>query len=99
MEFGPLRVRERPVIFVADDELLARVPNIELHARLLVPAVALAFQEIAEELLLQTDSVVCVVMRPMLDAVHLEPFVFRRRPVKALEIAARMQRLAAPVRC
>src|SRR5262245_48139018 len=36
-------------------------------------------------------------MRPMLDAVHFEPFVFGRRAEEALEIAARMQRLPAPV--
>src|SRR4249919_641654 len=99
MEFGPLRVRERPVLLVTNNELLARMPDVELHARLLVPAIALAFQEIVEEFLLQADSVISVVMRPMLDAVHLEPFLFRRRPVKTLEVAARMQRLATPVRC
>ena len=33
----------------------------------------------------------------MLDAVDFEPFLFRRRAEEALEIAARMQRLAAPI--
>src|SRR5262245_22731921 len=98
MESGPLRVRKWPVLFVADNEFLTRVPDIELHARLLVPAIALAFQKIAEELLLQADPIVCVVVRPVLDAVYLEPFLFRRRAVKTLEVAPRMQRLATPVR-
>src|SRR4029078_1394753 len=98
MKLGPSRVRQRPVFFTADDNFLAGVPDIELHARWPVPAVAFAFQEIAEELFLQADPIVGVIMRPVLDAVHLEPFLFRRRPVKPLEVAARMQWLAAPAR-
>src|SRR5262245_33189679 len=99
MEFGPLRVRKRPVLLLTDHEPLARMPDVELDAWLLVPTVALALQEIAVELLLQANSVVRVVVGPMLDAMHLEPFLFRRRAVKTLEVAARMQRLATPVRC
>ena len=84
MEFRPLRARKRPIILVADDEFFTRVADIELNARLLVPTVAFAFEEIAEELLLQTDAVVGVVMRPVLDAVHFEPFLLRRRRDKSL---------------
>src|ERR1035437_5742272 len=97
MELGPLRARQRPSILVADDEFLARMTNVELHPRLLVPAVLLALEEVAEELLLQSNAIVGVIMRPMLDAVYFEPFLFRRRPDEALEIAARMQRLSAPI--
>ena len=88
----------RPSVLVPQHELLARMAHVELHLRLLVPAVLLALEEIAEEALLQADAVVGVIMRPVLDAVHLEPFLFRRGAEEALEIAARMQRLAAPVR-
>ena len=79
MEFCPLRARKRPIIFVADDEFFTRVADIELNARLLVPAVALTFQEIAEEFLLQADPVVGVVMRPMLDAM-MRPMRVSSRP-------------------
>src|SRR5450631_3355123 len=82
---------------MADDEFLARMTDIELHARLLVPAVLLALEEVAEELPLQSDAVVGVVMRPMLDAVHFEPFLFRCRAEETFEIAARVQRLSAPI--
>src|SRR5262245_46358110 len=50
-----------------------------------------------EERELLLASIVRVEMRPVLDAVHLEPFLLRRRAHEALEIAARMQRLAAPI--
>src|SRR5581483_5586587 len=71
---------------------------IELDARLTVPAVALSLEKISEEFLLQTDAVVGVVMRPVLDAMYFKPFLPRSCTVKSLEIAARMQRLPAPVR-
>src|ERR1035441_8080565 len=92
MELGPLRARQRPSVLMADDEFLARMTDIELYARLLVPAVLLALEEVAEKLPLQSDAVVGVVVRPMLDAVHFEPFLFRRRAEEAFEIAARVQR-------
>src|SRR5664279_3456050 len=97
MELGPPGARQRPSVLMADDEFLARMTDIELYARLLVPAVLLALEEVAEELPLQSDAVVGVIMRPMLDAVHFQPFLFRRRTIEALEIAARVQRLAAPI--
>ena len=97
MKLGPARVRKRPVAFVAKDEFLAGVADIELYERLLVPAVALALQEIAEELLLQRNPIIRVVVRPVLDAVHLQPFLLGGGAEEALEIAARVQRLPAPV--
>src|SRR5215211_4688464 len=51
----------------------------------------------AEEPLLQTYSIIRVEMGPVFEPVHLEPFVLRCRPHESLEIAARMQALAAPV--
>jgi hypothetical protein len=61
---------------VADDKFLTGMTNVELHPRLLVPAVVLAFEEMAEEFLLKGDAVVGVVVRPMLDAVNLKPLLF-----------------------
>src|SRR3974390_2941664 len=98
MEFGPLRARQRPGILVADDEFLSGMADIELPLWLLVPAVLLALKEIAEELLLQIDAVVGVVMRPVFDAVHFEPFLLGGWWEEAFEIPARMQGLPAPVR-
>src|SRR4029077_4170168 len=97
MEPGTLRARDRPVVLVAYDEFFARMPNIELHARLLVPAVLLSLEEVVEEALLQVDAVAGVVVSPLLDAVTLEPFLLRGGAEEALVIAARMQRLTAPV--
>src|SRR5262249_2418188 len=98
MIFRPFGTRQRPIALVPNDELFSRVPDIQLYTRLLVPAVSLAFKEISKELLLNVDAVISVIVSPVLDAVHFEPFLFRGRPVKALEVAARMQRLSAPVR-
>ncbi len=71
--------------------------DLQLDVRLLVPAVLLAVQEMVEEPQLQLAAVVGVEMRPVLDAVHFQPLVLGGGPHEALEIAARMQRLAAPV--
>ena len=71
--------------------------HLELHRRLLVPAVFLAVQKIIEEAQLQLAAVVGVEMGPMLDAVDFEPFLLRSRAHKTFEIAARVQRLAAPI--
>src|SRR5262249_43180606 len=97
IELGPLRPRERPLILVTLDELLADVANLELHFGLPGPAGVLALEVVAEELLLQRDAVVGIEMRPVLDAVALEPLVLRGRAHEALEIAARVQALPAPV--
>ncbi len=71
--------------------------DLELHLRLFLPAAFLAVEEMVEELQLQLAAVVGVEMGPVLDAVHLEPFLLRRRLHEALEVAARMERLAAPI--
>ena len=73
------------------------VTDLQLHRRLLVPAVLLAVQEMVEEAQLQFAAVIGVEMRPVLDAVDFEPFVLRRRAHETFEIAARMQRLTAPI--
>src|SRR5262249_55875932 len=75
------------------------VAYLQLHLRLLSPAGVLALEEVSEEFLLQGDAVIGVEMRPVLDAVHLEPLLFGGGAHEALEIAARMQSLAAPVGC
>src|SRR5262249_28978957 len=65
--------------------------------RLLLPPRVLALEEVAEELLLETHAIVGVEVRPVLDAMHLEPFLLRRRAYEAFEVAARMEPLPAPV--
>ncbi len=97
IELGPLRARQRPFVLVALDEFLARMTDLEQHLRLLAPAGILALEEMTEEPLLQVDPVVRVEMRPVLDAVHFEPFLLGGGAHEALEIAARMQALAAPI--
>ena len=49
--------------------------HIQPDARRLVPAVVDALEEVVEELLLQADAVVGVKVRPVLQAVQLEPFL------------------------
>src|SRR5258707_15770150 len=71
--------------------------HLELHGRLLWP-VPLALEEGIEEPQLQLAPVVGVEMRPVLDAVRLEPLLLGRRAHEAFEVAARMQALPAPVR-
>src|SRR5262249_58282512 len=93
VEHGPLGARDRPVLLVADDELLPGMADVELHARLPVPAVLLSLEEEVEEALLQVDAIVGIVVRPMLYAVNLEPFLLRGGTEEALVIAARMQGL------
>ena len=73
------------------------MPHVEQHARLPVPAVLLALQEVIEELELQLAPVVGVERRPVRAAVHFQPFIPGRRTDKALEVAARVQALPAPV--
>src|SRR5882724_13652436 len=87
--------RDGPFALVALDELV-EVPDLELHARLPGP-VALAFEEVIEEPKLQFAPVVGVEVRPVLDAVRLEPFLLRGGADEAFEVAARMQALSAPI--
>ena len=94
---GPLRALERPLVLVPLDEFLARMAHLQLHRRLLCPAGVVAFEEAAEEPLLQVEAVVRIEVRPMLDAVHFKPFVLGCGAHEAFEIAARMQALPAPI--
>ncbi len=96
IELRPFRALERPFVLGALDELVD-VAHLQQHARLPVEAVVLAVQEMVEEAQLQLAAIVGVEMGPVLDAVHLEPFVLRGRAHEAFEIAARMQWLAAPI--
>ena len=92
----PFGALERPFVLGALDEAVD-VAHLQLHRRLLVPAIVLAVQEMIEEAQLQVPAVVGIKMRPVLDAVRFEPLVLRRGADKTFEIAARMQRLAAPI--
>src|SRR6267154_2408722 len=98
MEIRPLRARERPFVLVAQDEFFSGVPDLQLHAWLLVPTVPFTLQKIVEEALLQCDTIIGVERRPVRAAVHFQPFLFRGRAREALEVAARVQALTAPVR-
>src|SRR6266571_3051611 len=98
VEMCPFRARERPLVFLARDELLAGMADVEQYAGLLVPAVVDALQEAIEEALLQLHPVVGVEGRPVRAAVDFEPFLSGSRAHEAFEVAARMQSLPAPVR-
>src|SRR6266571_7003128 len=95
-KLGPARAPERPFLLVPLDELVD-VADLQQHLRLLLPAGVLALEEMPEELLLQSDAVVGVEVRPVLEAVAFEPLLLRGRPHEALEVAARVQALAGPV--
>src|SRR6186997_2373395 len=95
--FCPLRARERPFVLRPQDEFLARMTDVERHARLLVPAGILTFQEVAKEFFLQSLAVAAVEVREVRVAMHFEPFLLRAGTQPALEIAARVQAHAAPV--
>src|SRR5262245_17739597 len=97
IELGPLGAGERPLALVPLDEFLAGMAHLQQNLRLLAPAAVLALEEVAEELLLQLQSVVRIEVRPVLDAVALEPFLVRSGAHEALEVAARMQALPTPV--
>ncbi|MNC84840.1 hypothetical protein D3C83_04080 [compost metagenome] len=97
MELRPLRALERPLVLVALDEFLAGVAHLQRDARLPVPAVLPALEKIIEKALLQLHAVIGVERRPVRAAVRLQPLLLRRGARVALEIAARMQALPAPV--
>ena len=96
IELGPFGALDRPFVLGARDELVD-VAHLQQHFRLLCPAVFLAVQEIVEEAQLLLAAVVGVEMRPVLDAVRLQPFLLGGGAHEAFEIAARMQALAAPI--
>src|SRR5262252_3924551 len=98
MIFRPFGARERPFVLGPLEEFFAGVADLQQHLRPLVPAVRLAVQEMIEERKLLLAAVVGVEMGPVLDAVRLEPLLLRGGADEPLEIAARVQPLAAPVR-
>ena len=63
------------------------MPDVDGHARLLVPASVFVFKEMAEEPLLQPFAVAAVEMGEVRVAMHLEPFLFGAGGEPALEIA------------
>src|SRR5271156_5545148 len=77
---------------------LADMTNLKLNPRLVAPAVRVTLEIKIEKPALQFAAIIRVKMRPMLEPVAFEPLLFRGRPDKPLEIAARMQSLPAPVR-
>src|SRR6185369_6465585 len=96
VEARPICARERPLVLLALDEAID-VPHLELDAGSAFP-VSLALEEMIEEAKLKLAPIIGVEVRPVLDAVDLEPLLFRRGAHEALEVAARMQPLPAPVR-
>jgi hypothetical protein len=72
--------------------------SFELHPGLPVPAVGCPLQEVVEEALLKIEAVGAGEERPVRVAVHLEPLGGAgRRLREAVEVAARMDAMAAPV--
>ena len=78
-------------------ELLAGVADVELDARLRIPPVVDALQEVVEEALLEREAVGAGEERPVRVSVDLEPLLRGRGLREAVEVAARMDALAAPV--
>ena len=97
VELSPLRAYEWPLVLMPLDEFLARVAHLQHRFWLFAPTSVLAFEEVPEKLLLQSEAVIRVEMCPMLDAMHLKPLLVRRGAHEAFEIAARMQALPAPI--
>src|SRR5262249_45338882 len=98
-ELGPACARERPLLLLAQLVLVAeRSPDVELHRRLALPSVVISFQEVVEEAPLQLHAVWEV--EPLLVAagVHFEPLLRRSGLREGLEVAARVQPEATPVR-
>ena len=72
--------------------------HLEQHLRLLGPVGGwVLLEEMVEEAALQVAAVIGVEMRPVLDAVRLQPLLGRGSAHEAFEVAARVQTLAAPV--
>src|SRR3984957_10729827 len=74
------------------------MPDLQLYFGLLVPSGIFPLQKMAEEPLLQVDTVVGVKLTTVFQPVDFEPLVLARRTHKSLEIAARVQPLPAPIR-
>ena len=97
VELRPAGAGQRPLLLVAQHELLARVADVERHRRRLLPAVVEALQEVIEEALLQRRGRSRREQRPVRVAVDLEPLLLGRALGEAVEVAARMDALPAPV--
>src|SRR5438094_687050 len=79
LELRPCLALDRPVVLLPLRECLARMADLQLNARLRVPAGVFALEEVPEETLLQAQAVVGVEMRPMGVAMHLQPLLRRCR--------------------
>src|SRR6185436_11246937 len=71
VEARPICARERPLVLLALDEAID-VPHLELDAGSAFP-VSLALEEMIEEAKLKLAPIIGVEVRPVLDAVDLEP--------------------------
>src|SRR5438034_1089114 len=98
IELRPARAAERPLALGPLDEALSRMAHLEHDRRLPRPSGVLALEEVAKEPLLQADPIVRVEVRPVLDAVHLEPLLGRGRAHEHFEVAAGVEALPSPVR-
>jgi hypothetical protein len=96
VELGPLRPGERPLLLLTRDEPVD-VADLEQDPRLPLPAIVDVLEEVVEETLLEVSSVVGVEMGPVLQAVDLQPFLLAGGADEALDIAAKMEAVAAPV--
>ena len=74
VQFLPVRVGQGPVGALAFLKTID-MAHLQTHRRLLVPSVGFAFEEVAEKFLLNRDAVVGVEMRPVFQAVHLQPLL------------------------
>ena len=92
----PARPRDGPGDLGPIDEAAVDGPDAEEH-RLPFPSVVDASQEVVEEAALERDAVVRGELSPVLAAVDLEPFPFRRRVDEALHVAPEVPAGAAPV--
>src|SRR5438876_6971827 len=98
VELRPPRPGQRPFAFMTLDESLAWMTHLEHDRRLILPPGVFALEEVAEEPFLEAHAVVRVEVRPVLDSVHLEPFLLRGCANEPFEVAAWVQALASPVR-
>ena len=71
--------------------------HLQPYLRLVLPFGHIAFEETREKPLLQGKAVIGVIMGPMFDTMHFQPFVLGSRAQIALKITARMQALPTPV--
>src|SRR5262245_1331673 len=91
MEFRPAGAGERPLLLVAEDELLAGMADVQRHAWRLVPPVIDALEEVIEEPPLELAPVAAVEERPVRVAVRLQPLLNRGRLHEPVEVASRMR--------